>query len=115
MTQPTFEIQSASLVGDHARHVDEVRQHIMAQLQTLIQDLEPVSTQWMGTAGSAFQRLKSDYTERHTGVDRVLGQIAGALSVNQNTYSTAEADSQQTMTQINAATSSIVNTMNPQI
>lgn len=115
MNQPTFEIQSATLVGEHARHVDEVRQQISAQLRTMIQELEPVAPQWLGTAGAAFQRLKTEYTERHTGVERVLGQIATALSTNQTNYHAADADSQQTLSQVTAATSAIVNKMNPTI
>ena len=115
MSQPTFEVQSSNLVGDHARHVDDVRQQIMSQLQTLIQELEPMATEWKGAAASAFQRLKADYTEKHTGIDRVLGQIAQALAANQTQYNTAETDSRQTLAQVNATTSTIQNKMNPQI
>jgi WXG100 family type VII secretion target len=115
MSQPTFEVQSTNLVGDHARHVDDVRQQIMSQLQALIQELEPMSTEWKGSAASAFQRLKADYAEKHTGIDRVLGQIAQALAANQSTYNTAETDSHQTLSRVNAVTSAIQNKMNPQI
>jgi WXG100 family type VII secretion target len=115
MSQPTFEVQSANLVGEHARHVDEVKQQILAQLRTLIQELEPVAQQWQGSAAAAFQRLKADYSDKHVGLDRVLGQISQALAANQSTYNTAETDSHQTLTRVNAGTSAIQNKMNPQV
>jgi len=113
--QQTFEVQSATLVGEHAKHVDQVRQEIFAQLRAMVEELEPVAQQWQGSAASAFQRLKVDYTEKHTGLDKVLGQIATALAANQTNYSTAEDESNQALTRVNAATSSIQNKMNPQV
>ena len=113
--QQTFEVQSANLVGEHARHVDQVQQQIVAQLRTLIQDLEPVAREWQGAAAGAFQRLKTEYTEKHTGMDRVLSNIVGALSQNQTSYNTAESDSSQTLTSVAAQTSTIQNKMNPQV
>src|SRR4051794_30664518 len=115
MNQPMFEMQSANLVGEHARHVDEVKQQIFAQLRTLIQERERAAQQGRGWAASAFQRLKSEYEKKHPGLDRVLGQIAQALAVNQSNYNTAETDSHQTLTRVNSATSAIQNKMNPQV
>jgi WXG100 family type VII secretion target len=111
----TFEVQSASLVGEHARHVDEVQQQIFAQLKALIDDLEPVAKEWQGAAASAFHRLKAEYADKHTGMDRVLGQIAVALSQNQSNYNTAETDSSQELTKVASQTSTIQNKMNPQV
>lgn len=116
MTGPqTFEVQGAGLVGEHARHVDEVKQQIFAQLKSLIDELEPVAKEWQGSAASAFQRLKAEYADKHSGMDRVLGQIAVALSQNQSNYSSAEVDSSQTLTKVASETSSIQNKMNPQV
>jgi WXG100 family type VII secretion target len=115
MSQQTLELQGANLVGEHARHVDEVKQHIFAQLRSLIQDLEPVAQQWQGSAAAAFQRLKAEYSDKQTGLDKVLSDIAQGLSVNQGHYNTAETDSHQTLTKVNATTSGIQNRMNPNI
>jgi WXG100 family type VII secretion target len=116
MTGPsTFEVQSANLVGEHARHVDDVKQQIFAQLKALIDDLEPVAKEWQGSAAGAFQRLKAEYADKQSGMDRVLAQIAVALSQNQSNYTTAETDSSQELTKVASQTSAIQNKMNPNV
>lgn len=100
MSQPSFEVGSATLLTVHSHRVEQVRQEIMGQLQTLISELEPLAVHWHGGAAAAFVRLKSAYRTQQVGIDKVLGEIAQALSGSQTTYNNADATSQDTLARV---------------
>lgn len=109
------ELQGANLVGEHARHVEDVNNQIIAQLKQLITDLEPMATEWQGSAGSAFQTLKAEHHDKQHGLTKVLNDIAVALAGNQSEYNKAETTSQGDLDKLTAQTSAIQNKMNPHL
>ena len=110
-----FELREAGVVGVHSQHVMDVKDQIWNQLRQLIDDLEPMSQDFVGAAGSAFQNLKNEYADRQSGLDEVLGRVALALSTAHNNYMTGEEEGAQDQRTVMAETSSIVNRINPQI
>ncbi len=110
-----FELQDANVVGVHSQHVMDVKNEIFGQLRQLINDLEPMSTQFQGAAGTAFQNLKAEYADRQSGLDEVLGRVSMALSSAHNNYMTGEDEGSQDQRTVMAETSTIVNRINPQI
>ena len=110
-----FELREADVVGVHSQRVMDVKNEIFAQLRQLINDLEPMSSQFVGAAGSAFQNLKAEYADRQSGLDEVLGRVSLALSTAQNNYMTGEDEGSQDHRTVMAETSSIVNRINPQV
>ena len=56
-----FELREADVVGTHSQHVNDVKDQIFDQLRQLIGDLEPMSSEFQGAAGTAFQNLKAEY------------------------------------------------------
>lgn len=110
-----FELREADVVGVHAQHVVEVKDQIFDQLRQLINDLEPMAQDFVGAAGSAFQNLKNEYSDKQTGLDAVLGRVASALSMAHDNYMTGEDEGAQDQRSVMSETSAIINQINPQI
>jgi WXG100 family type VII secretion target len=110
-----FELREADVVGSHAQHVNDVKDQIFSQLRQLISDLEPMSSDFQGAAGTAFQNLKAEYADKQSGLDEVLGRVALALGTAHNNYMTGEDEGSQDQRTVMAETSSISNRINPQI
>ena len=110
-----FELREANVVGTHSQHVNDVKNQIFDQLRQLISDLEPMSSEFQGAAGTAFQNLKAEYADKQSGLDEVLGRVALALSTAHNNYMTGEEEGAQDQRTVMAETSSIINRINPQI
>ena len=111
----SFELHESGVVGTHSQHVLDVREQIHDQLRQLVTALEPMSHDFVGAAGSAFQNLKAEYTDKQSGLGNVLGRVAEALATAHNNYMVGEDEGAQDQRTVMAETSSIVNRINPQV
>jgi uncharacterized protein YukE len=108
-----FELREYNVVGTQSQHVNDVKDQIFDQLRQLINDLEPMSADFVGAAGTAFQNLKAEYADKQTGLDKVLAQVAAALGAAHTGYMTGEDEGSQDQRTVMAETSSITNRINP--
>src|SRR4051794_14135148 len=108
-----FELREYNVVGTHAQHVNDVKDQIWAQLRQLISDLQPMSSDFVGAAGTAFQNLQAEYADKQTGLDKVLAQVAAALSTAHTGYMTGEDEGSSDQRTVMAETASISNRINP--
>jgi WXG100 family type VII secretion target len=75
-----------------AQQVQQVKEELSAELNSLRSQLTPLEGQWSGAAQAAYMQLQERWNQDATKLFNALDEIGQALSGNVNTYSTTESD-----------------------
>jgi len=73
-----------------AQQVLQVSESLQQQMRSLMNNLEPLSASWQGTASSAFQQLMERFNQDSQKLSTALGNIANALDANSKSYAASE-------------------------
>jgi WXG100 family type VII secretion target len=73
-----------------AQQVQQVKEELSAELNSLRSQLAPLEGQWSGAAQAAYMQLQERWNEDATKLFNALDEIGQALLGNVNTYSQTE-------------------------
>lgn len=83
-----------------AQKVEQVSQEIQQEIRSLTGQLEPLATQWKGSAAAAFQQLMQRFTEDGQKLSTALDNISQAISSTGKNYQAVEEANQSSISKI---------------
>jgi WXG100 family type VII secretion target len=75
-----------------AQQVQQVKEELSAELNSLHSQLAPLDSQWTGAAQAAYMQLQQRWNDDASKLFNALDEIGQALMGNVNNYSTTEED-----------------------
>jgi len=73
-----------------AQQVQQVKEELSAELNSLRSQLAPLDSQWSGAAQAAYMQLQQRWNDDASKLFNALDEIGQALMGNVNTYSSTE-------------------------
>lgn len=89
-------------MGTSAAHVNEVNNQIQAQLQQLMNRLEPLQGQWRSDAATSFQTVRAQWDANARKLNEALRGIGEALAVSRTNYAESDDANRQGFTGISS-------------
>ena len=97
----------SAVMAQAANDVDGVAGRLDSMLRTLMNDLSPLLTAWVGQGGTAFQRVQMEYEADVTRLNNALHGLSAALGQANTGYVATDEQSAATVDKSGAEVGSI--------
>jgi WXG100 family type VII secretion target len=89
--------QDSEIMAQAANDVDGVAARLDSMLRTLMNNLEPLMTAWVGQGGTAFQRVRMEYEADVQKLNNALHGLSAALGRANTGYVETDEQSRATV------------------
>lgn len=96
----TFQAQASEAAG-----------RLTSMLTTLVNQLQPLQANWLGSGGTAFTNTTTTVQQETTRLNNALTGIAGDVGTAGANYAAADADQASSMNNVNSATTGITSAL----
>jgi WXG100 family type VII secretion target len=93
-------VAESGRIGDAAKHVIDVRDQVMGDINRLQGEIEQLGSQWQGNAAMAFGTLMTRWNEDERKLRDALTGIAEQLAASGTQYQTTEDEQSESMNRI---------------
>jgi WXG100 family type VII secretion target len=107
---PRYQTDTVSM-DEAARHAASVADNLRTRLNSLMNQLEPLLTEWQGDGGAAFQIAREACNEQMNNCHNALTYLSDEVGLSGVTYTTTDVDAGESVNRSSSGLSGISNSL----